>query len=275
MAEPVVLRSVTHAVDPPSEAPPAPAACPTPTPAPTPAPTPTPDPSPAPEHTPKHTPKHVVGGTAASRHVAPRRVALPEDRATDSVTASREVVGVLASEEPPAPEQPRDPRQADAAASRSSRRPQVRGAAPEVGPSLNVEFPPKLGARRVISALLLLGLVATSATAYLAYDDPRPLTLGGAGTLLVVTLALYGVRASSSPTQLAIRSGQLEVTRGKSVERFDLTSRFTRIEVVGRPGRPGWKVLLGRFGKSPLVITSSVVDAKSFTAELARYQPRH
>ncbi len=137
-----------------------------------------------------------------------------------------------------------------------------------------MEFPPKLGARRVVGALLLVALAATGAAAYVAYEDPRPLTLGGAGTLLVVTLALYAVRAGSSPTLIAIRAGQLEVTRGRSVERFDLTSRFTRIEVVGKPGRLGWKVLLGRFGKDPLVITSAVVDPKSFTAELARYRPR-
>lgn len=144
---------------------------------------------------------------------------------------------------------------------------------PEVGPSLNVEFPPKNGVRRIIVLLMLISFAATCAAAYVAYNDQRTLTLGGAGTLLVLTLVLYGVLATSMPTQIAIRSGQLVVTRGKVIEKFDLTSRFTRIEVVGKPGRPGWKVLLGRFGRDPFVINSSVIDAKAFCAELERYRP--
>ena len=95
-----------------------------------------------------------------------------------------------------------------------------------------------------------------------------------AGTLLAVTLVLYAVRAGSTPTLVAIRSGQLEVTRGKTHEVFDLTSRFTRIEVVGKPGGRGWKVLFGRFGRDPLVINSSIVDPEKFTAELERYRWR-
>lgn len=211
-------------------------------------------------------------------------MAIPGNRSTDSVTASREVVGAFGGNPPAAPDEraadqptgkPGDATAGQASAgSRSSSRKQTRASAPVVGETLNVEFAPKLGARRLLGVLLLAAIAATCVAGYLAYDDPRTLTLGAAGTLLVVTLALYAVRAGSSTTRLAIRSGQLVVTHGKNVETFDLTSRFTRIEVVGKPGRPGWKVLLGRFGKEPLVISSSVVDPKKFTAELARYQPR-
>ena len=56
-------------------------------------------------------------------------------------------------------------------------------------------------------------------------------------------------------------------------EVFDLTSRFTRLEVVGKPGRPGWKVLMARFGRDPLVIDSSMVDPATFTAALERHRP--
>ena len=128
--------------------------------------------------------------------------------------------------------------------------------------------------RRLLGLVLLVLLPVTAGAGYLAYDDPTTLSLGLAGTLLVVTLAVYGVRAGSTPTLLAIRSGQLEVVRGASREVFDLTSRFTRIEVVGRPGRPGWKVLLARFGRDPLVIDSSVVDPAEFTAALERHRPQ-
>ena len=123
--------------------------------------------------------------------------------------------------------------------------------------------------------LLLLVLVPTTVGAgYLAYDDPTTLTVGAAGTLLVLTLAIYAVRVSSTPARLAIHGGQLEVVRGNQREVFDLTSRFTRIEVVGRPGRPGWKVLMARFGRDPLVIDSSMVDPTSFTSALERHRPR-
>ena len=124
-------------------------------------------------------------------------------------------------------------------------------------------------------ALLALGvLAATAEAAYLAYNDPRPFRLGVAATLLVVTLVLYGVRASSSPARLSIRSGQLEVVRGDRHEIFDLTSRYARMEVVGTPGKRGWKVLFGRFGRDPFVVDASMVDPKKFTEALQRHRPR-
>ncbi|CAN5189161.1 hypothetical protein BH09ACT12_BH09ACT12_01670 [soil metagenome] len=221
------------------------------------------------------------------RHAAPpRRPVAPTDRATDLVAAGRDIRDALGPEltdpldggavaDRPTPKHAAavDPSAASMAQSSPSTSPGQR-AAPVTGASLHVEFPPKMGVRRVIGFLLLVSLVATCGAAYFAYDDPRPLTLGSAGTLLAVTLVLYAVRAGSSPTHIAIRSGQLEVVRGKVHETFDLTSRFTRIEIVGKPGRHGWKVLLGRFGKDPLVIDSSLVDPKRFTAELQRYRPR-
>ncbi len=192
------------------------------------------------------------------KHAAPRLPGSPADRATDSVEASRDVREALGLVDT-APE---------VAAEEKPKRVGV-----EVGPSLNVDFTPRTAARRIIGMLLLVSLAVTAGAAYYAFDDPRPLTLGVAGTMLVVTLVLYGVRAASAVTYVAIRSGQLVVTRGKSIERFDLMSQFTRMEVQGRPGRPGWKVLFARIGRDPFVINSSLVDPKDFTAELERYRP--
>jgi hypothetical protein len=214
-----------------------------------------------------------VATPVAPRHAAPRPPTT--GRATDAVTAGREIMDALARADEPARDAapaPRTPRHAATPAPTTAE--PAPAAGPEVGPSLNVDFEPRLGARQVVGTLLLVSAAATAAAAYLAYDDARPLTLGAAGTLLVLTLLLYAVRAGSAVTYLAIRSGQLEVRRAKELERFDLTSRFTRIEVVGKPGRPGWKVLLGRFGREPLVITGSDVDPHRFTAELERYRPR-
>ena len=273
-------------------------------------------------------------GVRRPKHAALRTFP-PIERATDSVTASRDVMDALGAPTPPAqapessgaPAKPRSPgsRRAPRHAAPTRRKataaepttpsttpappapptppksaapsapadttstpwhppsrppsplpapPASRPRAAEPGRSLNVEFEPKLVARRVVGVLLLLLVVATAGAAFLAYDDARPLTLGAAGTLLALTLVVWAIRAGSAPTYVAIRSGQLEVVRGKTKEKFDLSSRFTRIEVVGTPGRPGWKVLLGRFGRDPLVISGSIVDPKRFTTELERYRPK-
>lgn len=143
------------------------------------------------------------------------------------------------------------------------------------GPTTDVEFPTRVAVRRTVGVLAMLAMLATAGAAYVAYDDPRPVTLGLAAILLVVSLALYAVRASSLPTRMSIRSGQLEVARGPAREVFDLTSRYTRVEVVGTPGRRGWKVLFGRFGRDPFVVDASMVDPRLFTAALERYRDDH
>ena len=115
-------------------------------------------------------------------------------------------------------------------------------------------------------------LVATVFAGAWAYEERTTLALGIAGTLLVATLAVYGIRASAVPAKLRIHAGQLEVVRGRERDVFDLSSRFTRIEEVGTPGRPGWKVRLGRFGRDPLVIDRSMVNPQTFSEALARHR---
>ncbi|MBS45204.1 MAG: hypothetical protein CMH83_18945 [Nocardioides sp.] len=141
------------------------------------------------------------------------------------------------------------------------------------GRTTDVEFAPKVLARRVVGLLLLVALVATAACGYLVSLESNVLSIGLLASSGVVVLVLYAARAGSTPMVLAIRSGQLEVRHGKDRDVFDLTSRYTRIEVVGRPGRPGWRVVLGRFGRAPLVIDRSVVDPKAFSDALRRYRP--
>lgn len=184
----------------------------------------------------------------------------------DSFAASRAIIDALSSTSttPPTPADVPPPEPPP---------PSAEGQ-PVVGRSTDVVFPPRLGTRWVVGLLVLVALVATAGAAYVAYDDPGPLTLGAAGTLLVVTLVLYAVRAGSSPARLAIHNGQLEVRRGGQREVFDLTSRYARIEVVGTPGRRGWKVLFGRFGRDPFVVDASMVDPQRFTAALGQHRQR-
>jgi hypothetical protein len=209
------------------------------------------------------------------RHAAPRtdarRRRTPPLHGADQVEAGREVVEALGISPPavPQPEPAEEPGTAPAGA-----RPVRTRSAPVVGTSADVEFAPRLLVRHVLAWLLLGSFVAAAVAVYVAYREPRTISVGVAGTLVVLTLALYGLRATATPARLAIRGGQLEVVRGSTREVFDLTSRFTRMEVVGRPGRRGWKVLMARFGRDPLVIDSSMVDPSAFTAALERHRPR-
>jgi 8-oxo-dGTP pyrophosphatase MutT (NUDIX family) len=204
----------------------------------------------------------VEQGESSTTTSAPRHAAPPSVPTTSRSTAAREVVEALGI---PTPSEP------------TLTAPAARPAPPAPPPpraTTDVDFPPRLLARRVLGVLLLALVAATAAAGYLAYDEPTTLGVGGAGTLLVLTLVVYAVRVGSTPARLAIRGGQLEVVRGSRREVFDLTSRFTRWEVVGRPGRPGCKVLMARFGRDPLVIDSSMVDPALFTSALERHRPR-
>lgn len=209
-------------------------------------------------------PKHAATRTPSGQ----RRP--PSPRGADQTEAGREVIEALGITTTPAV--PSTPVQAPAPARPRARPP--REPAPPPGRTTDVEFAPRMLLRRTLGVILLVLLPLTAAACYVAYDQPETLSLGIAGTLLVLLLVVYAVRIGSTPSRLAIHSGQLVVVRGNTREVFDLTSRFTRLEVVGRPGRHGWKVLMARFGRDPLVIDSSMVDPVKFTAALEFHRPQ-
>ena len=109
--------------------------------------------------------------------------------------------------------------------------------------------------------------------AYAVYRDPNTLTVGLAAVLLVLTLTLWAIRASSPVIRLAVRSGQLEVTDAGGRSVFDLSGGFTPTEVVGAPGDRSWRVLFLRRGMEPFVVDSSMVDPHEFMETLRRYRP--
>ncbi|WKN48105.1 hypothetical protein [Nocardioides sp. Arc9.136] len=139
--------------------------------------------------------------------------------------------------------------------------------------STNHVFRPRTGARRVVGLLLLVLLAATAGAAYAASRDQTTTTLGLAGTLAVLTLVVWAVRAGSAPTRMSVTAGQLEVLRGGGRFVFDLRSPHTPIEVVGEPGSRGWKVLFLRRSMEPFVVDSTMVDPEEFTAVLRRHRP--
>ncbi|MCW2797619.1 hypothetical protein [Nocardioides sp.] len=144
-----------------------------------------------------------------------------------------------------------------------------------VGRSTNVDFAPKTGTRRLVGILLLISVAATAVAGYVAYNDRTTFNQGVAGTLGLLTLVVWAVRAGSTVPRLSVRSGQLEIRAGDGRFVFDLASRYTPIEVVGRPGERGWKVLFLRRSMAPYVVDASMVDAEEFMRVLRQHRPEH
>lgn len=193
-----------------------------------------------------------TSGAAPRRAEAPRRRKQPEPR----LVRFRQRPGLT-------PAKP-----AAAAAPSGGRTPP-----PERGPSNDVAFTPRTGTRRLVGFVVLATLVATGGATYLAFTEPTTLTIGVAVTLGLLTFILWGIRAGSPVATLEVKGGQLIVDRGGVRSVFDLSSRYTPIEIVGKPGERTWKVLLQRPGQGPFVVDSSVVDPREFTEALLRYRP--
>lgn len=137
----------------------------------------------------------------------------------------------------------------------------------------DVEFPPRAGARRSMSVLLILVLAAACTATYLAYREPTTATIGIAGTFGVLTLVVWAVRASTTITRISIRRGQLVVRRGGRVETAEVGSHYTPVAILGEPGQRRWRVLVERAGQPLMVITPGMVDPHWFTTSLYRIRP--
>jgi hypothetical protein len=165
------------------------------------------------------------------------------------------------------PESPTDDAEADAAGS------SAHAAPPPPGPSTNVDFAPRTRASRVVGMLLLIALVGAAVAAYAVYRNRTTLTIGLAATLGLLVMIIWAVRAGSPPPRLSVHAGQLEVIQAGGRFVFDLSGTYTPIEVVGRPGDRGWKVLFLRRNMDPFVIDSSMVDPHEFMKVLRRFRP--
>jgi hypothetical protein len=146
-----------------------------------------------------------------------------------------------------------------------------------IAPSIEMppvyEFTPLKGSRRVMSILLAGGLAASGYLDYGAYLSRDTIEIGIAGVVTLATLIIWGVRAGASVTRLTVRNGQLEIIRQGGRQVFDLTSRYTPIEVVGKTGTKKWKVLFLRRGMAPAIVDSTMVDSKEFMKVLGFFRP--
>ncbi len=137
-------------------------------------------------------------------------------------------------------------------------------------------FRPRRTARLVTGLLLLASLGVTALLAREAYVGRADLVVADlvpVGIAAALTLVLWAVRSSTSVARLSVEGGQLTITRNGETWRCDLTGRATPVEVLGRPGRRGWKVVFARRGRPPYVVDASMVDPVHFTRVLTHYRP--
>lgn len=239
------------------DATPAPAPVPVPVPAAEPAPEPQPDPEPEPVPMPE--PGADPPGPASPART-PRLGAMASSLRAG---VQRAVSG--------------DPEQQ---AARPATRPSASPAlppAPATHPAPPAVLPTELhspgGVRAVTGVLLLLALTATGIAGYVAYQDPTETALGVAGVLALLSAVIWAVRAGSSPTRMSLQQGRLEIHSAAGRHVFDLANPHTSIEVRGRPGSRGWKVLFHRRAMAPFVVDSSMVDPGAFTEVLLHHRP--
>jgi hypothetical protein len=137
------------------------------------------------------------------------------------------------------------------------------------------KFAPKRSARRLLTLWLLGGLGASAYLVRAAIEFQDTMSIGVAAIVVVATAMVWAIRAGSSMTRLEVHQGQLQVLQQGSRYVFDLPSQFTAVEVHGRPGRRGWKVVFPRRGMAPFVVDASMVDPDDFMRVLRFYRPEH
>lgn len=133
---------------------------------------------------------------------------------------------------------------------------------------------PSSWGRHVTGLLLLFTLAATGTAAWGALTA-RDTTLGGLALILGgLTAGLWFLRVVSVPTTVSLLGPRLEVTQGGRHHVWDLASPYSPVDHVrGRPGRPGWRVVLRNADGSTFAIDGSMVPPKRFTEILSRYRP--
>lgn len=230
--------------------------------------------------------------------VDPRRLSVPNSR-----DAGQHVLDALVAPEPPvaaqwpAPSQPAVKEPVDPAADGATEPadqgfptpPPRTGTTPGTGSpyastperegeltasgSTNAVFKPRFGYQYAITAVLIVVALLTVTAGYRLSQERTTVNYGLVALLALLTLVVFGVRASTSVTELAVIRGQLEMIRNGKFEVVDLASPYTPVLVEGRPRQRSWRVLIERHDQPLLVIDRSMVDPEEFTAVLHRLRP--
>ena len=140
------------------------------------------------------------------------------------------------------------------------------------GPEL-IRFAPR-GHRPVLTIFLALAsLGAAAAAVYLAYRDQLTSGPGLLAAGATVVLAMTVGRTGRNATTVTIERGIVHVTTGGTVEKADLTTPSTLVELIGRPGVRDRKVMLVRKTRGPLTVDGSMVDLDAFIDAVRLWRP--
>lgn len=140
-------------------------------------------------------------------------------------------------------------------------------------PPIRLTFAPRTKARTAVAVGTLLAAAAAVVGTAVAASEKDTASIGIAVTLWVLTAIIWAVHSGTSVTRMSVRGGQLLVLQHGVRTTIDLTSSYTPVEVHGRPGRHGWKVVFRRRDLSPFVIDHSMVDPHEFMRVLRYYRP--
>jgi len=145
--------------------------------------------------------------------------------------------------------------------------------APAAEPPVRMTFRPRTRARTAVGIGAVLAAAASVIGCYVAAREKDEASIGIAVTLWILTGIIWAVHSGTSVTRLSVRGGQLQVIRQGVRTTIDLTSSYTPVEVHGRPGKHGWKVVFRRRDMSAFVIDHSMVDPTEFMRVLRYYRP--
>jgi hypothetical protein len=135
-------------------------------------------------------------------------------------------------------------------------------------------FTPRRTARRLLTIAMLIGLVVSAYFVRAAIEIKDSPSIGLAAIVVLATATVWAIRAGASVTTLEVHQGQLVVVQQGARFVFDLSSKYTLIEVHGEPGRRGWRVLFPRRGMAPFAIDATMVDADDFMRVLRFFRPQ-
>lgn len=137
-----------------------------------------------------------------------------------------------------------------------------------------VDFGIRRGPQRVALLAVLAALPAAGYAGWQAWQTQSPTWVGAAVILGGLTLALWAIRTTMRPAHLHLRDGILTITRGVDRYSWDLVHHSSPVLAVhGRPGRPGWSVLLRQVHGDPVRIDASMVAPEAFMRMLRAFLP--
>jgi hypothetical protein len=116
-------------------------------------------------------------------------------------------------------------------------------------------------------------IAATAASVLAALHEPSQATIGIAVAAGFLTILTWAVRAGTSVARVTVRGGMMEVRKAGDKTTLSIIDSYQLIDVVGKPGSLGWKVIFRRKDYEPYIVDSSLVDPREFMRVLTYYRP--